>query len=132
GLYRRSLYTFWKRTAPPPVMVTFDASTREVCTPKRESTATPLQALVLMNGPQYVEAARALGERLMTEPPAEANDDARLDIAFRLCTSRLPGDDEREILRRLLAEQRAHFTRHPTEAAKLLKVGQKPANSALD
>ncbi len=132
GLYRRSLYTFWKRTAPPPVMVTFDASTREVCTPKRESTATPLQALVLMNGPQYVEAARALGERLMTEPPPEANDDARLDIAFRLCTSRLPGDEEREILRRLLAEQRAHFTRHPAEAAKLLKVGQKPADPALD
>ena len=133
GLYRRSLYTFWKRTAPPPVMVTFDATSREVCTPKREITATPLQALVLLNGPQYVEAGRVLAERLMTDPEsAQATEAERLVRAFRLCTSRHPEARELEILTQLLAEQRAHFAVHPEEAAKLIKVGQRAPDAALD
>ncbi len=133
GLYRRSLYTFWKRTAPPPVMVTFDASSREVCTPKREITATPLQALVLLNGPQYVEAGRVLAERLMKDPEsAQATEAERLVRAFRLCTSRHPEARELEILSQLLAEQRAHFAAHPEEAAKLIKVGQRAPDATLD
>ena len=73
-LYRRSLYTFWRRTSPPPSMITFDAVTREVCTAKREVTATPLQSLVLLNDPQFVEAGRVLAERLMKQYPVRRDD----------------------------------------------------------
>jgi hypothetical protein len=129
GLYRRSLYTYWKRTAPPPVMVTFDATSREVCTPKREITATPLQALVMLNGPQYVEAARVLAEKLLKE---EKNDAERLEKAFRLCTSRLPAAPELEILTQLIAEQREHFASRPAEAAELLTIGDQPVSKEID
>ena len=73
GSHRRSLYTFWKRTSPPPAMLTFDATTREVCAVKRQTTATPLQALVLLNDPQFVEAARALAQRAMNEGGLDAS-----------------------------------------------------------
>ena len=131
GLYRRSLYTFWKRTAPPPVMVTFDATAREVCAPLRENTATPLQALVLLNGPQYVEAAKKLAQRLLKELPGEAGDEDRLVHGFRLCTSRRPNEAELTVLRQLLEEQRAHFTDDPKAAGELLKIGQAPADADL-
>lgn len=121
ALYRRSLYTFWKRTAPPPAMVTFDATSREVCTVQRESTATPLQALVLLNGPQYVEAARVMAERLISES-AEAPRD-RISHGFRLSTGRLPDASEMAVLEQLLAEQLELFRGSPADAAALLKVG---------
>lgn len=129
GLYRRSLYTYWKRTAPPPVMVTFDATSREVCTPKREITATPLQALVLLNGPQYVEAARVLAEKILAGKQSDAE---ALTKAFRLCTSREPEAREVEILTQLLSEQRAHFSDHPQEAAELLQVGDAPVSKEFE
>jgi len=129
GLYRRSLYTFLKRTAPPPVMATFDATTREVCTVRRERTSTPLQALALMNGPQYVEAARVFAEHLIEKYPLDPQ--ARIVQGFRQCTSRAPEEREVEILQMLYDEQKTHFAQHPKEAGKLLQVGDWKANQKL-
>src|SRR4029077_10042781 len=86
GLYRRSLYTFWRRTSPPPSMTTFDATSREVCIARREQTATPLQALVLLNDPQFVEAARVLAENLIKQEGSTVG--SRLETAFRLLPNR--------------------------------------------
>ena len=94
-LYRRSLYTYWKRTVPPPNMVAFDAPNREICTIARASTTTPLQALVTLNDTQFVEAARALAGRIL----GNAGDDAaRLRWAFLEVLSRTPSDQEVGIL----------------------------------
>jgi hypothetical protein len=120
-LYRRSLYTFWKRTAPPPNMLTFDAMSREVCTAKRETTATPLQSLVLLNDPQFVEAARVLGEKLLKEFPR--NEAARNREAFRRLTGREPDKTEAQILAQLFAEQREEFKFDSEGAKKLLSTG---------
>lgn len=127
-LYRRSLYTFWRRTAPPPAMLTFDATPREVCTAKRESTATPLQALVLLNDPQFVEAARVLGERLVRETK-EA--EIRVAQAFRLGTGRWPLTRERDILRKLYDEQLTYFAAHPEAAEQYLTIGDWPRDRSL-
>ncbi len=130
GLYRRSLYTFWRRTAPPPSMLTFDATSRETCTAKRELTATPLQSLVLLNDPQYVEAARYLAQQLVS---SYADDPAsRIVEAFRRLTSRPPSEAELTILKQLYDEQRATFEQHPDTAKELLSVGEKPLPSKLD
>jgi hypothetical protein len=121
SLYRRSLYTFWRRTSPPPSMVTFDAMSREVCTARRDTTATPLQSLVLLNDPQFVEAARVLAEHALKRFP---NDEAgRNREAFRALIGRGPDEAEAGILKRLFAEQRELFARNITDAAKLLGVG---------
>src|SRR5206468_7017751 len=90
-LYRRTMYTFWKRTSPPPQLVTFDAPDREVCTVRRSRTNTPLQALVLMNDPTYVEASRKLAERMIRHAKTP---EARLTFAFRLATARPPSAKE--------------------------------------
>ena len=103
-LYRRSLYTFWRRTSPPPAMIMFDAVSREVCTAKREVTTTPLQALVLLNDPQFVEAARVLAERLLRRFPTDPG--ARHREAFRALTGRLPDEIEGALLTRLFDEQK--------------------------
>ncbi|MFN0068301.1 MAG: DUF1553 domain-containing protein [Limisphaerales bacterium] len=129
ALHRRSLYTFWRRTAPPPNMLTFDAPTREVCTAKREVTGTPLQALVLLNDTQFIEAARVLAERLLREHPDRVED--RLDAAFLALTGRRPEPREREILRRLLDEQRAAFAADPAAAEKYLAHGERPRDASL-
>src|SRR5207249_3995316 len=94
-LYRRTMYTFWKRTSPPPTLVTFDAPDRETCTVRRSRTNTPLQALVLMNDPTYVEASRKLAERLMTEAKTT---EERITLAFRLTTARRPTERELALL----------------------------------
>lgn len=122
GLYRRSLYTYWKRTAPAPVMMTLDASKREVCRVKRERTASPLQVLVLMNGPQFVEAARMLADRLLVTHGE--NDEAVLSEMFRVLTGSAPRPDDREIVARLFEEQRLHFGQHADAAEKYLGVGE--------
>ncbi len=124
GLYRRSLYSVWKRTAPLPNMVAFDAAGREVCTARRIPTSTPLQALVLLNDVQFVEAARVLAES--TWRAVSGSDDARLDELFLRLAGRVPRPDERNALRALLAEQRLRYAQAPEEASRLLHVGQFP------
>jgi hypothetical protein len=128
-LYRRSLYTFWRRTLPPPSMLTFDAMSREVCTAKRDVTTTPLQALVLLNDPQFVEAARALAEHLLRRLPGDA--DARTREAFVALTGRRPDADETRILARLFDEQRQVFSKDDAAAARLLAVGESPRDAGL-
>jgi len=128
-LYRRSLYTFWKRTAPPPSMLAFDAMSREVCTAKRDATATPLQSLVLLNDPQFIEASRVLGEKLLKQFPNDAA--ARNREAFRTLTGRTPDRVEAKILARLYAEQKAEFAKNPDGAMKLLAVGESKRDESL-
>ncbi|MBX9628007.1 MAG: DUF1553 domain-containing protein, partial [Gemmataceae bacterium] len=128
-LYRRSLYTFWKRTVPPPAMATFDAADKSTCSVKRQATSTPLQALVLLNDVQFVEAARFVGERVLKE--GGKTPDERTAFAFRLVTGRRPSDRERAVLVALLTEQQAAFEKDPAAAKKLLAVGDKPADPKL-
>ena len=122
SLYRRSLYTFWRRTSPPPSMLTFDAMSREVCTAKRDVTTTPLQSLVLLNDPQFVEAARRLAENVTRQFPDDPA--SRNRAAFRALIGRAPDDTESRILARLFDEQRTLFGRHARDAVKLLEVGE--------
>ncbi|MFG0329447.1 MAG: PSD1 and planctomycete cytochrome C domain-containing protein [Phycisphaerales bacterium] len=130
ALYRRSLYTFWKRTAPPPNMAVFDAPTREACVVRRARTNTPLQALTLMNDPQFVEAAKALAQRIVTQSPDAV--DERSELAFRLVTGRRPDDAERDAVLDLYESERARFAASPDDAAALLEVGSFAVDSALD
>jgi hypothetical protein len=123
ALYRRSLYTFWKRTSPNPQLSIFDAPTRESCVVARSATNTPLQALVLWNDEQFVEAARALAARVLRE---EGEDEARLERLFRLCTGRRPGAAERALLGRTLAGFAARYRAAPEDALALVSVGASP------
>ena len=130
ALYRRSLYTFWKRTAHPPGLQTFDAPSREQCSVRRARTNTPLQALALMNDEQYVEASRAFAERALTK--GGATDDERLAYAFRIATARLPDDVERAVLKEELRKQRERFLSDKEGAGKLIMVGESKPNASLD
>jgi hypothetical protein len=128
-LYRRTLYTFWKRTAPPPTSVAFDAADRSVCTARRQSTSTPLQALALLNDPQIVEAARFLGQRMLKVGGPTRADQAAW--AFRLVATRAATDKERTILAKLFDEEAAVFVGDPKAAEKLLTVGDGKTDPAL-
>ena len=126
GLYRRSLYSFWRRTSPPPSMTTFDAPSREFCLTRRERTATPMQALTLLNDPQFVEAARVLAASLLREYPKDYA--AQVSDAFRLLTSRQPTEQDVTILTELLASQRKHFAEQADKAREYVTTGEsKPA-----
>ena len=116
---RRSMYTAWKRTAPPPAMAIFDAPNRETCTIRRQNTNTPLQALVLLNDPQYLAAARGLAQRMLTE-----GGDQPLVYAFRLATSRQPSAEETAVLRAALQREQARFAADSAAAADLLRTPQ--------
>jgi hypothetical protein len=124
ALYRRSLYTFWKRTAPPPEMTTFDCPSREKCWARRERTDTPLQALVMMNDPQYFEAARQLGYRMLHEGGAKDAD--RLRFGFRLATDHQPDEKQTAILEQSLTRQRARYETDADAAKKVISVGESP------
>jgi len=117
-VYRRSVYTFWKRTSPPPQMTTFDAPSRESCTARRERTNTPLQALLLMNETQYVQAANRLAKRAL-EAPNLSSIPQRVDWLFETVTARLPRDAELQEMVSLVADTTAYYTDQPDLAAKL-------------
>jgi hypothetical protein len=128
-LYRRSLYTVWKRSSPPPSMMNFDAPDRYLCVVKRQKTATPLQSLVLMNDPQYVEAARKLGERMMREGGAAP--EARIGYAFKALTSRAPRAGELKLLSALYSEELADFAKDPKRVKGLLQTGESKWDTTL-
>jgi hypothetical protein len=130
ALYRRSVYTFWKRTSPPPQLTTFDAPSRETCTVRRPRTNTPLQALALMNDEQFVEASRKLARRMMIEAGPSPRE--RLSHGFRLCTARLPAARELDLLADLYQQQLAHYQMDRDAAVKLLSVGELERDASLD
>jgi Protein of unknown function (DUF1553)/Protein of unknown function (DUF1549)/Concanavalin A-like lectin/glucanases superfamily/Planctomycete cytochrome C len=134
-LYRRSMYTFWKRMAPPPNLEVFNAPSREVCSVKRERTNTPLQALVTLNDPQFVEAARALATRAMNaakkSQPAVI-DNAILSLLGELVLGRALTIGEQAILLSNKDELLAHYQAHLQDAPQLLKVGESPADPSID
>jgi hypothetical protein len=129
-LYRKSMYTFWKRSLPPPSMIIFDAATREQCAVERQSTSTPMQALVLMNDPQFVEASRLIAERMLFEGGKTDRD--RIQFAFRLATSRAPVEKELALLTNLLQDQLKVFQSDPGRAEKFLKIGEYSAKQEAD
>jgi mono/diheme cytochrome c family protein len=127
ALYRRSLYTFWRRTVAPTTF--FDVPTRTVCSVRQVRTNTPLQALALLNDTTYVEAARILAEKLLLD--ANQNDAQRLERIFRLATSRKPTDAERQVMGASLVRLRSQYAKDADGAAKLLSVGEKPRDPKL-
>jgi hypothetical protein len=154
-LHRRSLYTFWRRTGPAPVLESFDVPKRVVCVARRDVTNTPLHALVLLNGPQFVEASRVLAEKVLgeagaaklTEPPAAAPPprpeaatrdqeaervEGALARAFLLLVGRPPDDAEKAILRRMHAGQAGWYADHPEDAKRLVAIGERKPDPALD
>jgi hypothetical protein len=128
-LYRRSVYTFWRRTGPAPMLEAFDVPKRVVCVARRDTTNTALQALVLLNGPQFVEAARVLAENLYRAHAGQP--DALVAAAFRRLTLRTADAAEQKILGRLFAEQLTWFRAHPADADKHLALGDTPRDPAL-
>ena len=139
--YRRALYVYWKRGSPYPSMLNFDAVKRDTCTVTRATTTTPVQALTLLNDPAYVECAKMLGQRMIRDREALGRnrdlkkaeiESRRLAYGFRLCTSRNPAEQDLEILRRLLEDQREHFRADVQAAKKFLGVGDVKVDEALD
>jgi hypothetical protein len=129
GLYRRTLYTIWKRTAAPPTMLLFDSPSREICTVKRSNTNTPLQALALLNEVTYVEAARVLAQRMMKE--GGSTPEQRLGWAFHQATLRAPTSQEMSVLQSSFKRHLATYRAAPQEAAKLVEAGESPV-AAVD
>ena len=129
-LYRRGLYTFWKRTAAPPMMMNFDASQREACMVRENRTNTPLQALNLMNDGTFLEAARFIGQRMILEGGADR--DARLRHGFRIVTGRGATEKEMGVLRGSLAYHLDHFASHAAEREEYLSYGDTAAAKNVD
>jgi hypothetical protein len=128
-LYRRGLYTHWQRQYLHPSLLAFDAPSREECTADRNRSNTPLQSLVLLNDPSYVEAARAFAERILRE--GGSDDSSRVDHAFRRALSRAATAEEREVVLQLLADHRAQYAADAGAADALLGVGSHPATTEI-
>lgn len=131
SLYRRSMYTIWKRSSPAPMMLNFDAAERHTCIVKRQKTSTPLQALVTLNDPQFVEAARVLAQHVM---PATGSSNRPVGIAaiFKAVISRSARPQEVQLMQQLYAEELADFKTNPKRAAELLSVGEYPVDKTLN
>lgn len=136
SLYRRSLYTIWKRSSPPPMMLDFDASERALCTVKRQKTSTPLQALVTLNDPQFVEAARVLAQNapqaMKSEKTTPTQAAGVINYFFKSIISRPARPQEATLLQQLYAEELADFRQHPKRATELLRVGEYPVDNTRD
>lgn len=128
GLYRRSMYTFWKRSAPPASMEIFNAPTRENCTVLRERTNTPLQALVTMNDPQFFEAARVLAGKAMN---TEAHFDGRLSYIAQRLLARPLSSAEQAIAEGAFSDYRSYYSAHPEHAEKMLAQGDSAPDPSL-
>jgi hypothetical protein len=129
ALHRRSLYTYWKRTSPPPMMMNFDGPGRELCAVREHRTNTPLQSLNLMNDVTYLEAARKMAERMMRERAETAE---RIAYGFELATARPPSRREAEILLANFQNQRDRYQSDPAAAALYLKQGEASRDERLD
>ncbi|MFN3150382.1 DUF1553 domain-containing protein [Bremerella sp.] len=129
-LYRRSMYIYWKRSAPAPSMIIFDTPSRELCTIRRSRTNTPLQALVTLNDPQFVEAARALAQRVLLDQEAKELND-RLEKAYRLAAGVRPKPGTLEILSAAYREELQYYESAPEQAAALLKIGESKRDESI-
>ena len=129
-LYRKSVYTYWRRAAMHPAMAVFDAPSRDVCTVRRETTNTPLQALAVLHGPTYVEASRKLAERVIKAKLGDAA--GQIILAMRIVLSRPPNEKEFAALREYYDDRLAAYQADPLQAAKLLAVGESSADNTLD
>ncbi|MFI4848525.1 MAG: DUF1553 domain-containing protein [Gimesia chilikensis] len=129
-VFRRGLYTFWKRTSPPPEMSTFDAPSREACTMRRERTNTPLQALLLLNDPQYMEAARAFGERMMKE--GGPSPEERIKFAYTMATGHPISTENLTLIKQTFDDMLAEYQKAPEAAKELIAVGESKPDEKLN
>lgn len=136
SLYRRSMYTIWKRSSPPPMMLNFDASERHFCSVRRQKTSTPLQALVTLNDPQFVEAARVLAQKSISKQKTTGNAAFSVPVAinyiFTALTSRPPKAAETQLMTQLYQEEMKDFIKNPTRSDELLKVGEYPLDATAN
>jgi hypothetical protein len=130
NLYRRSMYTFWKRAAPPASMEIFNAPNRETCTVHRERTDTPLQALVTLNDPQFIEAARVLAQKALKE--GGDKDESRIDFIAQRLLARPFRAEEKQVVQSSLSDLLAHYKGNAEEAKKVLSVGEVKADASID
>ena len=130
SLYRRGLYTIWKRSSPPPSAITFDSPERYFCVIKRQKTSTPLQSLVMMNDPQYNEAARKLAERMMRE--GGTTQEGRITFAYKAMESRYPRKEEVNILKEMYQEELLAIQRNPKRVKELLSIGESVVDKTLN
>jgi len=130
SLYRRGLYTIWKRSSPPPSAITFDAPERYFCVVKRQKTSTPLQSLVMMNDPQYNEAARKLAERMMRE--GGTTQEGRITLAYKAMESRYPRKEELIILKEMFEKELLDIQKNPVRVKELLSIGESAIDKTLN
>lgn len=115
------MYTFIKRGSPPPSLITFDATSREICTIKREKTSSPLQSLVLLNDTQFFEASRVFAERIISQSKNDLSD--QIIYGFRLATSRFPKESEAQLLKQLYLNKLSFYKKNKSEAYKVINIG---------